>query len=181
MCPPRHWVIKLLACLRDIAQHGEVHDVALVVPIQVYAKVVLSFFVSRDGVVLPQDGHEVVRVILSYKVNAKIINTQGKQDRPPVMFPVACMSRTPVLWMFPLVPKINENNLSSHLNHNLGLVMEEVNVAFGGEIRGADSAVVYGRVVLDYIVGLVRWPGTPVMPELRLGGTATEPIEAHVY
>ncbi len=42
-------------------------------------------------------------------------------------------------------------------------------MAFWGEIRGSYSAVVYGRVVLGYIVGIVGRAEAPEVPEFCLG------------
>ena len=51
----------------------------------------------------------------------------------------------------------------------------------GCQVSGADGAVMTGGEVLRGVVSLVGGIGSPVVAELALVGTASEPVEAHVH
>ncbi len=63
--------------------------VAIVVPVHVHAKVLVSVPVNGTFVVFHENLCKMVGVLLPNVLDAKVINTESEQERPPVMFPKA--------------------------------------------------------------------------------------------
>ncbi len=63
--------------------------VAIVVPVHVHAKVLVSVPVNGTLVVFLENLCEMVGVLLPNLLDANVVNTESEQERPPVMFPKA--------------------------------------------------------------------------------------------
>jgi hypothetical protein len=63
--------------------------VAVVVLVQVHAKVSVSVLVNGMFVVFLKNLHEMNGMLLPIVLNAKVVDTDSEQERPPVMFPKA--------------------------------------------------------------------------------------------
>ncbi len=75
--------------LRDIVEHRDMDLVAIVVPVHGHAKVLVSIPVNGTFVVFLKNFCEVVCVLLPNVLDAKVVDTESEQERPPVMFPKA--------------------------------------------------------------------------------------------
>ncbi len=62
---------------------------AIVVPVHVHAKVLVSIPVNGTFVVFLENLHKMVGVLPPNVLDAKVIGTESEQERPPVMFPKA--------------------------------------------------------------------------------------------
>ena len=69
-------VIIIFKVLLDVTFHGEAAGTLFVVPVKVYAGVIIYFPFSGDGVVLFESGKEVFVVELFHVLNAKIIDCE---------------------------------------------------------------------------------------------------------
>ena len=62
---------------------------AVVVPVHVYAKVLVSIPVNGTFVVFLENFCEMVGMLLTNVLDTKVVATKSEQERPPVMFPKA--------------------------------------------------------------------------------------------
>ncbi len=62
---------------------------AIVVPVHGHAKVLVSIPVNGTFVVFLENFREMVGVLPPDVLDAKVINTESEQERPPVVFPKA--------------------------------------------------------------------------------------------
>ncbi len=63
--------------------------VAIVVPVHGHAKVLVSIPVNGTFVVFLENFCKLVGVLPPDILDAKVVDTEGEQERPPVMFPKA--------------------------------------------------------------------------------------------
>ena len=73
----------------EVAWHGQMDFALLVVPVECEAQVSHAFPVSVDFVVLLEDIHEMLSIVLAGVLHAKIINNKGEADWAPVVAPVS--------------------------------------------------------------------------------------------
>ena len=75
----------------NVAVHGEATCASGVdfgvIPLEVYAIKFFPFEVLYDGVMGGEDSSEVVKVLVTYILNAKIINNENKHDGAPFVAP----------------------------------------------------------------------------------------------
>jgi hypothetical protein len=62
---------------------------SIIVPVHVYAKVLVSVPVDGTFVVFLKNLCEMVGMLLPNILDAKVVDTESEQERPPVMFPKA--------------------------------------------------------------------------------------------
>ena len=67
-------------CLFYVEEHGEVDLAALIIPVEVNADVALYFPIMGDGVMLLEDGHEVLRMIFADIFYSKVVNAKREAD-----------------------------------------------------------------------------------------------------
>ena len=79
--------METLEGISYVWKHGEVYLTIRVVPVDVHSKVPWSGPVVWNGVVLAEDGHEVVAMMFAYVLDTKIVHTEGKRDWAPVVGP----------------------------------------------------------------------------------------------
>ena len=79
----------MLEGISYIGKHGEVYLTIHVVPVNDHSKVPQSSPVVWNGAVLTKDGNEVVAMLLSYVLDAKIFHAEGKRDGTPGVGPEA--------------------------------------------------------------------------------------------
>ncbi len=72
----------------DVPWHGEMHLALGIVPIESESKVLHSFPVGVDCVVLFQYAHEILDVVLVNVLHAKVVNNKCETDGVPVVLPV---------------------------------------------------------------------------------------------
>jgi len=84
-----HKVSEAGKCLFNKAGHGEVDVGFLVVPVKCNAKILSSFPVFFDFVVLLKCLDEVVDVGFINEFNAEIVHNQCEADGSPVVIPVS--------------------------------------------------------------------------------------------
>ena len=84
-----HRISKAGECSFNIAGHGEVDFMFLVVPVKCNAKIPSSFPVFFDFLVLLKCLDEVVDVSFVNVFNTEIVNGQCEADGLPVVFPVS--------------------------------------------------------------------------------------------
>ena len=70
----RHCMVESDECLFCVEHHGEVELAALVIPVEVNAKVVLSCPTMGDGVMIFEDGYEVLRMLFANISYSKVVN-----------------------------------------------------------------------------------------------------------
>ena len=63
--------------------------VAIVVPVHGHAKVLVSISVNGTFVAFLENLCKMVGMLLPNVLDAKVINTESEQERPPVVFPKA--------------------------------------------------------------------------------------------
>ncbi len=63
--------------------------VAIVVPVQVHAKVLVSIPVNGTFVVFLKNLRKMVGMLLPNVLDTKVVDTENEQERSPVMFPKA--------------------------------------------------------------------------------------------
>ena len=83
-------VVETLEGISYVGKHGEVYLAIRVVPVNVHSKVSWSSPVIWNGVVLSENGHKVVAILLAYVLDSEIIHTEGKRDGMPGVGPEAC-------------------------------------------------------------------------------------------
>ena len=76
----RHSMVELDECLFDVEEHGDVDLAALIIPVEVNAKVALSCPIMGDGVMLLKDSHEVLRILFAYIFYSKVFNIKPEAD-----------------------------------------------------------------------------------------------------
>ena len=72
----RHYMVESDECLFYVEEHGEVDLAALIIPVEVNADVALYFPIMGDGVMLLEDGHEVLRMIFADIFYSKVVNAK---------------------------------------------------------------------------------------------------------
>jgi hypothetical protein len=72
----------------DVPQHGEMHLALGIVPIECESRVLHSFPIGVDCVVLFQYAHEMLDVVLVNILHAKVVNNESETDGVPVVLRV---------------------------------------------------------------------------------------------
>ncbi len=72
----------------DVPRHGEMHLALGIIPIERESKVLHSFPVGVDCVVLFQYAHEMLDVVLVNVLHSEVIDDECETDGAPVMSPV---------------------------------------------------------------------------------------------
>ena len=80
---------KFFACFGDVARHGEMHLVPLIIPIQGKTNVFLSFPIFCDGIMLLENANQMLRMLLSNILDAKVVYHERGLDWMPIMCPKA--------------------------------------------------------------------------------------------
>ena len=75
-----HCVVESDESLFYVDDHGEVDLVALIIPVEVNAKVAISFPIMVDGVMLLEDSHEVLRMLFANIFYSKVVNAKSEAD-----------------------------------------------------------------------------------------------------
>ncbi len=75
--------------LEDVVKISDVDPTAIVVPVHVHAKVVFSVPVNETFVVFVKNFCKIVSMLPPDVLDAKVVDTESEQERPPVMFPKA--------------------------------------------------------------------------------------------
>jgi hypothetical protein len=83
------FMAKLYDGIIEVAWHGQMDFALLVVPVGCEAQVTCAFPVGVDFVVLLEDVHERLHVVLLGVLHAKVINNKSEADWVPVMVPVS--------------------------------------------------------------------------------------------
>ena len=74
-------MVESYKCLFYVEEHGEVELAALIIPVEVNAKVALSFPIMGDGAILLEDGQEVLHMIFANIFYSKVVNARSEADR----------------------------------------------------------------------------------------------------
>ncbi len=83
------FMAKLYEGILEVAWHEQMDFALLVVPVKCEAQVTCAFSVGVDFVVLLEDVHEMLFVVLVGVLHAKVINNEGEADWVPVVVPVS--------------------------------------------------------------------------------------------
>ena len=83
----RYCMVELDERLLYVEDHGEVELAALIITVEVNAKVALSFPIVGYGVMLLEDGHEVLRMIFAAIFYSKVVNAKRESDWVSAMCP----------------------------------------------------------------------------------------------
>ena len=75
-----HCMVESDECLFYVEKHGEVDLAAIVIPVKVNAEVAISLPIMGDGVMLLEDGHEVLRMLFVNVFYSNIVNANHKAD-----------------------------------------------------------------------------------------------------
>ena len=67
-------------CLFYVEEHGEVDLEDLIIPVEVNAEVAISLPIMGDGVMLLEDGHEVLRMLFADVFYSKVVNSNCEAD-----------------------------------------------------------------------------------------------------
>ncbi len=73
----------------DVSRHGAMYFVLDVVPIKGEPKVVRSIPVHVDFVVLLENAHKMLDVVLGDVLHTEVIGNKGETDRAPIVSPIA--------------------------------------------------------------------------------------------
>ena len=73
----------------DVSRHGAMYFVLDVVPIKGKAEVACSIPVRVNFVVLLENAHEMLNIVLVDVFHPKVINNEGETDGAPVVLPIA--------------------------------------------------------------------------------------------
>ena len=76
----RQCMVELYECLFYVEEHGEVDLLALIIPVEINAEVALSFQIMGDGVMILEDGHEVLRMLFANAFYFKVVNAKRGAD-----------------------------------------------------------------------------------------------------
>ena len=83
------FMAKLYEGILKVAWHGQMDFALLIVPVKCEAQVTCAFPVSVDFVVLLEDIHEMLNVVLVDVLHAKVTNSKGEADWAPVVAQVS--------------------------------------------------------------------------------------------
>ena len=76
----RHCIVELDQCLFYVKEHVEVDLAALTIPVDVNDKGALSLPIMGDGVMLLEDGHEVLHMLFYNIFYSKVVNAKREAD-----------------------------------------------------------------------------------------------------
>ena len=81
------FVVKMLEGICNVGKHGEMDFAVVVVPFQIESKVSFFLPIAGDGIVLLEDFHAMVCMLLANIFHTKIFHTKGERYGTPIMFP----------------------------------------------------------------------------------------------
>ena len=93
-------VVETIEVMSYVGKYGEVYLTIRVFPVDVHSKVLWYGPVVWNGVVLTDDGHEVVAMLLAYILDAKIVHAEGKCDGKPGVGPETRVKRALTIPLF---------------------------------------------------------------------------------